>query len=165
MSDHFLIMGVSGTGKTTIGQKLAEALGCAFEDADAYHPPANVSKMKEGIPLNDADRAAWLEQLNRMLRERDQQGVPVVLACSALKQKYRDVLKQGLDSLSVVFLSGSHELLAGRIRQRSDHFMPAALLDSQLADLEIPRNALRIDVSFPPEEIVRKISNHFEPKA
>lgn len=158
-------MGVCGTGKTTIGRKLADALGCAFEDADAYHPPANVAKMKEGIPLNDADRADWLEQLNRMLHERDQQGVQVVLACSALKQRYRDVLKQGLDSFSVILLSGSHELLARRIQQRGDHFMPVALLDSQLADLEIPRNALRIDVSFPPDEIVRRISNHFKPKA
>lgn len=158
-------MGVCGTGKTTIGRKLADALGCAFEDADAYHPPANVIKMKAGMPLNDADRADWLEQLNWMLRERDQQGVPVVLACSALKQKYRDALEQGLDSLSVVFLSGSRELLAERIQQRSNHFMPVGLLDSQLADLEIPRNALRIDVSFSPEQIVRKISDHFKLRA
>jgi carbohydrate kinase (thermoresistant glucokinase family) len=165
MANHFLIMGVCGTGKTTIGKQLAEALGCAFEDADTYHPTANVAKMKQGIPLNDADRADWLEKLNGMLRERERNGNALVLACSALKQKYREVLSQGLDSLEVIFLNGSRKLLAERIQQRSNHYMPASLLDSQLADLEVPQNGLTIDVSLTPEEIIRKIITHFKPNS
>lgn len=163
MPDHILIMGVCGTGKTTIGQKLAEAIGGAFEDADAYHPDANVAKMKAGIPLNDSDRADWLEQLNQMLCERAKRGESVILACSALKEKYRAVLNRGLDAMSVVHLQGSRDLLAKRLQQRREHFMPVSLLDSQLADLEIPQNALSIDVAMAPEQIVHEIIHYFKP--
>jgi gluconokinase len=148
-----LVMGVAGVGKTTIGVALARALGWRFIDADDYHPPGNVAKMKAGIPLEDADRWPWLDELNRILKKSDN----AVLACSALKESYRQRLAQGISDFTVVYLHGSAELIRSRMESRSHRFMPAALLESQLAALEPPAKAIAIDVAATPEECVAAI--------
>jgi gluconokinase len=147
-----VVMGVSGSGKSTIGAPLAERLGWEFLDADDFHPPANVEKMAAGKPLEDADRWPWLERLNRELRERKN----AVLACSALKASYRRVLCQDVDC-RIVHLRGSFELLCGRLRERKHRYMPAALLESQFATLEPPAGAIDIDVARPAPECLDAI--------
>jgi gluconokinase len=152
-----VLMGVSGVGKTTLGERLAKRLGWPFIDADDYHPAANVAKMAAGIALEDEDRWPWLEALNRRLREeRD-----AVVACSALKQSYRERLLAGVADARVVFLQGSRSLIAARLAQRKHRYMPAALLDSQFATLEPPSEAINIDVAGEPaacfEAIARAI--------
>jgi gluconokinase len=153
-----VLMGVSGAGKTTIGQRLARRLAWPFIDADDYHPSANVAKMVAGVALTDEDRWPWLDALNRRLREeRD-----AIVACSALKQSYRDRLLAGIDDASVVFLHGSRALIAKRLAERKHRYMPASLLDSQFATLEPPGEAINIDVADEPaacvEAVVRAIS-------
>jgi gluconokinase len=137
-----VVMGVSGSGKTTIGKLLAQRLGCEFLDGDDFHPPANVAKMAAGIPLTDEDRWPWLEGLNDKLRARKD----AVLACSALKQAYRDILARGLSHCVFVYLNGSLELIQGRLEHRKHHYMPASLLQSQFATLEPPRDAIEVDI-------------------
>jgi gluconokinase len=127
-----VIAGVSGCGKTTVGTLLAERLGCEFADADDFHPPENIAKMRAGIPLDDADRAGWLDALGRFLAGRER----VVLACSALKRRYRDRLRELGGELRFFVLEVERAVLAGRLEAR-EHFMPASLLDSQLAILEL----------------------------
>ncbi|HEY4152825.1 MAG TPA: gluconokinase, partial [Pseudolysinimonas sp.] len=147
-----VVMGVSGSGKTTVGAALADALGVRFVDGDALHPAANVAKMAAGIPLEDADRAPWLDAIGAVLA-----SGPVVVACSALKRTYRDRLRAAAPMLELVFLDGSRELLASRMTARPGHFMPASLLDSQLATLERPtpdEHAFGADSSEPVAEIV-----------
>lgn len=151
-----VIMGVSGCGKSTVGALLAERLGWDFADADDFHPPANRAKMAAGKPLDDADREPWLETLADLLARRLSENRPVVLACSALKSAYRDKLAVA-PSVRFVFLSGPRELIARRLAARTDHFMPAALLDSQLASLETPHDAVSADISKSPENIVAEI--------
>lgn len=149
-------MGVSGSGKTTIGAALADALGLPFVDADSLHLPANVAKMAAGIPLDDADRAPWLDAVGAVLA-----SGPVVVACSALKRVYRDRLRAAAPELLLVFLDGSRELLASRLVARPGHFMPASLLDSQLATLERPgadEHALTVDIADPATEIVAALA-------
>jgi gluconokinase len=146
-----LLMGVSGVGKTTLGEALARTLGWRFIDADDYHPAENVAKMKAGIPLDDADRWPWLARLNRVLREEKD----AVLACSALKGSYRERLSQGIGDFRVVYLRGAPSLIRERAAQRSHRYMPATLLDSQLAALEPPAGAIDIDVAAAPEECLR----------
>ena len=148
-----LVMGVAGVGKTTIGEPLARALGWRFLDADDYHPPENVAKMKAGIPLQDADRWPWLSRLNRELKDLEN----AVLACSALKQSYRERLAQGIPKFTVVYLYGSAKLIRARLESRQHHYMPAALLDSQLAALEPPERAIAIDVAAPLEDCLSAI--------
>jgi len=146
-----VVMGVSGTGKTTVGLALAEALDVPFVEGDDLHPPANRAKMAAGIPLTDDDRAPWLE---RIAAELDR---PVVVACSALKRSYRDTLRAAAPDLTLVFLHGEATLLAGRIEGRTGHFMPSSLLQSQLATLEEPdpdEEAIPADVALRPDEIV-----------
>jgi gluconokinase len=146
-----VVMGVSGSGKTTVGSALADALGLRFVDADAMHPPANVEKMAAGIPLTDADRWPWLDAVGAVLAHD-----PVVVACSALRRGYRDRLRASATKLRFVYLHGTRELLAERMSHR-DHFMPVALLDSQLAALEEPgddEDAIRYDIVRPVDEIV-----------
>jgi len=146
-----VVMGVSGTGKTTVGLALAEALDVPFVEGDDLHPPANRAKMAAGIPLTDDDRAPWLE---RIAAELDR---PVVVACSALKRSYRDTLRAAAPDLALVFLHGEATLLAGRIEGRTGHFMPSSLLQSQLATLEEPdpdEEAIPADVALRPDEIV-----------
>jgi len=146
-------MGVSGSGKTTVGEHLAAALGIPFLDADDFHPAANVAKMKAGIPLTDEDRAPWLEILAAKLKETP----AFVLACSALKAKYREVLQAAVPDMKIAFLNGSPELIHERLVHRGQHFMPASLLDSQFSALEVPTDAIRLDIAEPVETIVARI--------
>ena len=129
-------MGVSGCGKSEVGQRLAQALGVRFLEGDAYHSPANVAKMAAGIPLDDADRADWLRALQAEIAAAHADGAGFVLACSALKRRYRAVLRDGAPDLRFAHLSGPLDLIAERMLARTAHYMPASLLDSQLRDLE-----------------------------
>jgi carbohydrate kinase (thermoresistant glucokinase family) len=151
-------MGVAGSGKTTVGRKLAETLNGTFLDADDFHPPENVAKMRAGIALDDTDRLPWLDSLAEALQSTQKQ--PVVLACSALKEIYRDRLLLAAPDLVLVFLDGDPALIRQRMGQRADHFMPTALLESQLQTLEAPENALHLDIAEPVEVLVAQILAH-----
>lgn len=144
-----VIMGVAGSGKTVHGRALAAALGWAFVDADEHHTPAHIAKMRAGIALDDTDRTPWLATLRTLVERHLATDQPLVLACSALKLSYRNALWADRSRMRLVFLDGSRELLAARLRERTDHFMPATLLDSQLASLEAPADAVRIDIASP----------------
>ncbi len=154
MPTPVIVMGVSGSGKTTVGQALAERLQATFLDADDFHPEANVAKMSSGLPLDDNDRAPWLSILNCELRTRSQGGGRVVLACSALKARYREVIAAQLPLLDWIFLDGSFEHIAARMRERADHYMPESLLRSQFEALERPENAVCISIELSPAEQV-----------
>lgn len=149
-----LVMGVSGSGKTTIGMALAVALDLPYVEADIYHPQTNVEKMSAGHPLNDDDRNPWLRALHEVLAKAEKEK-GCVLGCSALKEAYRAILREGLEQpLHIVYLHASRELLLDRISHRKGHFFPAALLDSQLATLEEPKEAIWIKINQPVELIV-----------
>ena len=154
-----VVMGVTGSGKTTIGRMVATELGVTFVDGDDFHDPANVERMQRGEPLDDAARAPWLDRLNAELRKHASDGV--VLACSALKQSYRDRLIDGLPDSGggarFVLLTTAPGLLRRRIDERTDHFAHSDLLPSQLAALEPPRNALVVDVSASPDAVVAEV--------
>lgn len=152
-------MGVAGSGKSLIGVMLAKKLGGVFEDADDFHPPANKEKMTARIPLTDEDRWPWLQILRSRIVEHRDQSPCYVLACSALKQQYRDLLggSDSRETLQFVYLKGSQELIGSRMAARKGHFMPTTLLDSQFATLEEPQDALVVDVGSTPEEIVDEI--------
>ena len=151
------IMGVSGSGKTTIGKKLSETTGLPFFDADDLHSNSNKEKMKAGIPLADEDRAGWLTDLN-LLAKKQMKKQGAIIACSALKEKYRNILSQEITvPVYWIFLRGSYELLLERMRSRNDHFMPTDLLPSQLKDLEIPAQCITIEISDSPSEIIETI--------
>lgn len=152
-----VVMGVAGAGKTTVGRLLASDLGAAFLDADDFHPPANVAKMRAGTPLDDADRWPWLERLNATLRERAGRGESAVLACSALKAAYRERLLEGLPQAKLVYLRGARELIAERLAARRGHYMNPALLDSQFAALEEPAGAIVADVAVDPASLARAV--------
>jgi carbohydrate kinase (thermoresistant glucokinase family) len=152
-----LVMGVSGAGKTTLGAALAARLGCEFLDGDDWHPSANVAKMAAGTPLTDEDRWPWLERLNAELRAREARGAAAVLACSALKETYRQKLVRGLADWRIVFLEGERDLILARLEQRRHRYMPASLLASQFAALEPPVRAIRVDVSEPPGRCVETV--------
>lgn len=155
-------MGVTGCGKTRVGAMLAEACGWPFHDADDFHSPQNIAKMKSGVALGDEDRWPWLAHLNAFLLESERQGKNLVLACSALKQVYRDRLTQGCDASRFVFLDGDIELIRARLAARQGHYMDPKLLDSQFAILERPQDALRLDVAASPAELVQCIRSKFE---
>jgi gluconokinase len=152
-----VLMGVSGAGKTTVGRLLAEALGAEFAEGDAYHPPANIEKMRRGIPLEDADRWPWLQTLAAQIDRWLAAGQTVVLACSALKQSYRDVLAQARPGVRFVHLEGDKALIRRRLDARRGHYMPATLLDSQIAALEPPVDAITVDIAGAPEAIAATI--------
>jgi gluconokinase len=152
-----LLMGVAGSGKTTIGRELAAELGWKFADADDFHPPANVAKMSAGIPLDDTDRAPWLAAIRLYIDARLAAGENAVVTCSALKEKHRAVLLTGTTDVKLVYLRGSRELLWSRLSGRSGHFMKPAMLDSQLATLEEPANALTLDIAQTPARIIAGI--------
>jgi gluconokinase len=157
-----VVMGVSGSGKTTIGRLLAERMGWMFADADDYFLPASKEKMAAGRPLTDEDRAPWLLTLNGLLRGWDGKGSNGVLACSALKSKYHETLEEGipLTHIQFIFLDGSKELIALRLATRKHEYMNPMLLESQLATLERPTDAFRIVNDRPPEEIVDYLLEH-----
>lgn len=152
-----IIMGVAGSGKSTIGTLLAETLGWQFIDADRFHPAASIEKMKSGMPLDDADRMPWLEALRAAIFNWLSENKRAVLACSALKASYRAILTVDHERIRFVYLKGDAQLLAGRLRQRHGHFMKADMLESQLKTLEVPEDALAIDASKRPPEIVAAI--------
>ena len=150
------LMGVSGSGKSTIGKLLADKLQFPFFDGDSFHPEANVKKMKEGHPLNDDDRQGWLEKLNEVGIENLSTGA--VIVCSSLKQKYRTILGKNLENNhQFVYLEGSFELIDSRLRERKNHYMPAGLLQSQFDDLETPLDALTVSIDQTPSDIVNDI--------
>lgn len=154
MTAIIYIMGVSGSGKTTIGKKLSRVTGIPFFDADDFHSVANKNKMSAGHPLNDDDRKGWLQNINQKARE-EATNKGAIIACSALKEKYRTILTAHIDRpVYWVFLQGDYQLIHERISDRKDHFMPAGLLQSQFEILEVPAGGLTIDISKSPEEIV-----------
>ncbi len=154
-----VVMGVSGSGKTEIGKRLAERLGCEFIEGDDFHPPANVAKMAGGTPLADEDRWPWLERLNEELRKKKD----AVLACSALKQSYRELLLKEIPKSKVVYLRGDLELIRSRVSGRRHRYMPASLLESQFAALEAPRHAIEVDVRERVEDCVDSIAARLTP--
>ncbi len=153
-----IIMGVSGSGKTTIGQMLAESLHWEFQDADSFHSADNIEKMRHGIPLNDVDRIPWLQSLQIAISNWLQENKNVVLACSALKASYRQYLVLS-SNVKLVYLYGSFELIKDRLQKRQNHFMSAELLTSQFESLEEQDNVIRVDISQSPQVIVQDIKN------
>ncbi len=155
-----VVMGVSGCGKSTVGTRLAQQLGATFLDADDFHPPANVERMRAGVALTDAERTPWLGALAARLAAAGAADETVVLACSALKRSYRDALRRGAPALTLVHLAGSPALLAERITARPGHYMPPTLLPSQLATLELPgadERAITLDVAAATDDLVAAI--------
>ncbi|MHC5074871.1 MAG: gluconokinase [Planctomycetota bacterium] len=152
-----VVMGICSCGKTLIGQMLSEKLGLDFYDADDFHPQSNIDKMKSKIPLDDNDRLPWLESMAEQMPRWEQKG-GAVLACSALKESYRDVLRESGD-VKFVFLKGTKDIILQRMKDRKEHFMPTSLIDSQLNTLEEPKDAITVDIASSPKEIVNDIVN------
>jgi gluconokinase len=153
----FIVMGVSGCGKSSVGRAVAQSLGWDFYDADDFHPPGNVAKMAEGIPLDDSDRAPWLDSLNKLISSALTANRPGVLACSALKERYRQQLLAGNEGVQLVYLKGSYDLIWSRMEKRTTHFMKPHMLKSQFEALEEPTNALTIDIDSSMDEVVKEI--------
>lgn len=151
-----IVMGVTGAGKTTVGRLLAEQCGWEFADADEFHPASNVEKMRQGIPLTDRDRQPWLERLRGAIAQWIADGRNIVLACSALKRAYRQELEVGTE-VRFVYLKGSANLIAERLRARHGHFAGEQILAGQFADLEEPNDAVRVEISSTPAQIVMDI--------
>lgn len=156
-SNLILIMGVAGSGKTTTGRLLANELGWTYHEADDFHSPANKEKMARGIPLDDTDRAPWLNAIRAAMDASIAARQPAVFTCSALKEKYRHILLDGLPGAALVYLNGDRTLLLNRLHGRTGHYMKPAMLDSQLATLEPPAGALTLDISQPPGALVAEI--------
>jgi carbohydrate kinase (thermoresistant glucokinase family) len=155
-----VVMGVSGSGKTTIGCAVAPRLGWSFEEGDRLHPPENIAKMRAGQPLDDQDRAPWLAAVAARIDEWRSRGENGVITCSALKRSYRQIIVGDRREVRLVYLSGSKELIGGRIAQRHDHFMPASLLDSQFDALEPPgpeEDPITVSVDAPLDKIVDRL--------
>ncbi|MEQ8480389.1 MAG: gluconokinase [Hoeflea sp.] len=162
MKRMIVIMGVAGSGKTTVGKALAEATGIVFRDGDDLHSQGNIEKMASGIPLTDEDRWPWLERVGTTLAEA---AGDVAVGCSALKRSYRDRIRQKANGpVTFVYLQGSKDLISRRMSEREGHFMPTALVDSQFAALEPPgpdENAIAIDISEPGAQLVARLKEHF----
>ena len=156
-------MGVTGSGKTTVGEALARAIHATYVDGDKLHPEANIAKMSSGIPLDDADRWPWLAKVGETLR---QTSTPIIVACSALKRAYRDfITEQARAPVLFIYLDGTRELISRRMRERTGHFMPTSLLDSQFATLEVPgkdENAIAVAIDAPLHNIVADITARLE---
>lgn len=152
-----VLMGVSGVGKTTIGQLLAADLHLPFYDGDDYHPTTNIDKMQQGIPLTDADRLSWLQTLHRLMHTLHHNKQSAVIACSALKSTYRHTLQGDLPNIEFIFLQGNYDLIRQRLQHRQNHFMSADLLNSQFEALEPPTGVLVIEVNDSPAAIVATI--------
>lgn len=156
-----IVMGVCGCGKSTVGRALARELGYEFLDADDFHPQANVAKMAKGVALTDDDRWPWLDAVVAAMHERAARGSGAVIACSALKEAYRESLRRGggaVDEVRIVYLKGDAATIAPRLASRSGHYMPASLLESQFAALEEPRDAIVVDIRQTTEEQARQIA-------
>jgi gluconokinase len=152
-----VLMGVSGCGKTSVGERLSQILGWPFFDGDDFHPTGNVAKMSQGIPLNDDDRAPWLAILHDLIADHLQAGKSMILACSALKQKYRDQLEEGNPEVLMIYLKGDFNLIFERMSTREDHYMKAEMLRSQFEALEEPADAITVNIDKNLEEIVEEI--------
>ena len=160
-----IVMGVSGSGKSTVAEALGQRLGWRFEDGDSFHPASNVEKMRAGHPLTDEDRWPWLNAIADEIARVCDKGEHVIIACSALKHTYRDVLLRGRDDVRFVFLRGTKELIAARLAQRKGHFMPPGLLDSQFKTLEPPQPSERpitVSIDAPVDGIVDDIARQLE---
>ncbi|MFC5039273.1 gluconokinase [Tianweitania sediminis] len=157
---HFILMGVAGSGKTLIGERLAARLGFDFIDGDDLHSPSNIAKMARGEPLTDDDRAPWLKEVGLALRHHEK---PLIIGCSALKRRYRDQIRAAAGRpLAILYLEGDRALIADRMAKRQRHFMPVTLIDSQFAALEPPGQdeaAIRVSIDNEPETIVRELAN------
>ena len=159
-----VLMGVSGSGKSTVGNALASALGWEFRDADSFHPPANIEKMSRGVPLTDADRAPWLAAIAAWIDDRLAAGNTGIVSCSALKRAYRQVIVGGRTGVGLVHLRGSFDLIAARMAARRGHFMPPSLLQSQFQTLEEPgpdEHALAVSIDAPADTIAHEIITAF----
>jgi len=157
-----IVMGVTGSGKTTVGVLLAKRLGWDFLDADDFHSATNKAKMHQGIPLTDVDRMPWLAAMHAKLLQLDSEKRSAVLGCSALKQSYRDVLMEGVRA-KLVYLKGSYDFIANRLRSRKGHFADEHILAGQFADLEEPTNAIVADIASSADKIVDEVLRHLNP--
>ena len=157
MTNTLIVMGVSGTGKSTLARALAEQLQWEFLEGDDYHPKANIEKMRRGEALADEDRWPWLNAMHETIAEKQHQKQPLVVTCSALKKSYREKLVRNLEGVEFVYLCGDPETILARMRQRKKHFMPAVLLDSQVAALEPPETAIFIPIDLTTEEQVAAV--------
>lgn len=152
-----IVMGVSGCGKTTVGEKLVASLGWEFGDADDFHPRENIEKMRRGMALDDTDRLPWLQKMQDVIKQRLSENRNLVLTCSALKASYRQILLVNRESVKLVYLKGSFKLIEQRLKQRQNHFMDEKLLKSQFDTLEEPADAIVVDISQSIEIIVKEI--------
>ena len=152
-----VLMGVSGVGKTTLGEVLSQRTGWRLYDADQFHSAQNIEKMRSGIALQDADRWPWLDRMNALLLQKQAEDESVLLACSALKQKYRDRLANGCQDLHWIYLKGDFDLIRSRLESRKNHYMKAGLLESQFAALEEPRDAIVVDVAQTPDVLANQV--------
>ena len=155
-----ILMGVSGCGKSTIGKHLAAILNIPYYEGDVFHPSSNVAKMSAGFPLTDKDRKAWLTALAALISKKIVKGEDGILACSALKKKYREQLRVSPGQVHFIYLKGDYDLIYSRIKGRKNHYMTANLLRSQFNDLQEPENALTVMIDQTPKEIVREITTH-----
>ncbi|MFL7813868.1 MAG: gluconokinase [Anaerolineales bacterium] len=165
MAIAIILMGVSGCGKSSVGRELSACLGWPFFDGDDYHPLENINKMAREIPLDDKDRLPWLKSLHGLIVNSLDRGQSLILACSALKRAYREILKGDRQDVRFVYLEGTYELIHQRMLERSEHYMKARMLQSQFGELEPPVRALRVNIDRPVREIVEKIRNLLDPQA
>ena len=163
MAKAIILMGVSGCGKTSVGEALSAKLGWPFYDGDDFHPQANIDKMAQGIPLDDDDRQPWLERLHALIVEQLDQGRSLIVASSALKESYRQTLKGDRDEVAFVHLVGGFDLIYDRMKQRSDHYMKAEMLQSQFDTLEKPQDALSVPIDQSVSAIVEAIGEQLDP--